>query len=83
MSNFSFSHNVSTQSDNLALFVHIFDIIFLSAAELEEPKIGIWIKGLTDAVFSDAMFSRFLHDVCLSFCLFIFKLEQSDQFSGK
>ena len=28
-------------------FVHIFDIIFLFAAELEEPKIGISGKGLT------------------------------------
>ena len=26
-------------------FVHIFDIIYLFAAELEEPKIGIWVKG--------------------------------------
>ena len=28
-------------------FVHIFDIIFLFAVELEEPKIGISGKGLT------------------------------------
>ena len=28
-------------------FVHIFDIIALFAVELEEPKIGIWGKGLT------------------------------------
>ena len=28
-------------------FVHIFDIISLFAAELEEPKIGIWGKGLS------------------------------------
>ena len=27
-------------------FVHIFDIISLFAAELEEPKIGLWSKGL-------------------------------------
>ena len=27
-------------------FVHIFDIMFLFAAELEEPKIGIRGKGL-------------------------------------
>ena len=27
-------------------FVYIFDIIFLFAAEMEEPKIGIWGKGL-------------------------------------
>ena len=27
--------------------VHIFDIISLFAAELEEPKIGMWGKGLT------------------------------------
>ena len=31
----------STQSDNYTTFVHIFDIIFFFAAELEEPKIGI------------------------------------------
>ena len=34
----------STQSDNCTPFVHIFDIILLSAAELEEPKIGICSK---------------------------------------
>ena len=28
-------------------FLHIFDIISLFAAELEEPKISIWGKGLT------------------------------------
>ena len=27
-------------------FVHIFDIISLFAAEFQEPKIGIWVKGL-------------------------------------
>ena len=37
----------STQSDNYSQFVHIFDIIFLFAAELEEPKIGIRSKGLS------------------------------------
>ena len=31
----------STQSDNCTPFVHIFDIIFLFAGELEEPKIGM------------------------------------------
>ena len=31
----------SSQSDNFTLFVHIFDIIFLFDAELEESKIGI------------------------------------------
>ena len=36
----------STQSDNCIPFVHIFYIIFLFAAELEEPKIGIWGKRL-------------------------------------
>ena len=30
----------------VSLFVHIFDIISLSAAELEEPKTGISGKGL-------------------------------------
>ena len=29
-------------------FVHIFDIISLFAAELEEPKIGIWGKALSE-----------------------------------
>ena len=38
----------STQSDNCSQFVHIFDIIFSFAAELEEPKIGIWGKGLKE-----------------------------------
>ena len=36
----------STQSDNCTPFVHIFDIIFSFAAELEEPEIGISGKGL-------------------------------------
>ena len=36
----------SSQSDNCTPFVNIFDIIFLFAAELEEPKIGISGKGL-------------------------------------
>ena len=31
----------------VSLFVHIFDIISLFAAELEEPEIGISGKGLT------------------------------------
>ena len=30
----------------VSLFVNIFDIISLFAAELEEPKIGMWGKGL-------------------------------------
>ena len=37
----------STQSDNCAPFVHVLDIIFLFAAELEEPKIEIYGKGLS------------------------------------
>ena len=37
----------STQSDNCTPFDHIFDILFLFAAELEEPKIGIRGKGIT------------------------------------
>ena len=32
---------------NVSPFVHIFDIITSFAAESEEPKIGIWRKGLT------------------------------------
>ena len=36
----------STQSDDCTPFVNIFDIISLFAAELKEPKIGIWGKGL-------------------------------------
>ena len=31
----------STQSDNSTPLINIFDIIFLFAAELEDPKIGI------------------------------------------
>ena len=45
-SNFFFSHNVFTRSDHCTTFVCIFDIIFLFAAEFEEPKIGISGKGL-------------------------------------
>ena len=45
MTNFSISHNVF-YSDNFTPFVHIFDIIFLFDAKLEEPKIGIWDKWL-------------------------------------
>ena len=33
---------------NVSPFVHIFDIISLFAAELEEPKIGISGKGLKE-----------------------------------
>ena len=36
----------SPHSDDCTPFVHIFDIILLFAAELEEPKIDIWGKGL-------------------------------------
>ena len=38
---------IFTQSDNCIHICHIFDIISLFAAELEEPKIGIpgkWLK---------------------------------------
>ena len=38
----------STQSDNCTPFVCIFDFMFLYAVELEEPKIGIWGRGLID-----------------------------------
>ena len=38
---------LSTRSDNCTPFVHIFDIISLFAAELQEPKIGISGKELT------------------------------------
>ena len=34
----------------MSLFVHIFDIISLFAAELEEPKIGIRSKGFNNRV---------------------------------
>ena len=37
----------SIQSDNCTPFVHIFDIIFSFAAEMEEPKIDIRGQGLT------------------------------------
>ena len=41
----------STQSDNCIPFVHIFFyIMFLFAAELDEPKIGIWGKGLKNKI---------------------------------
>ena len=40
----------STQSDSCNPFVHIFDIIFLFAAELEEPKIGLWGEGLRQKI---------------------------------
>ena len=43
----SFPTMFSLQSDNCTSFAHIFDIIFLFAAELEEPKIGISGKALT------------------------------------
>ena len=47
MSNFSFSHNAFLLNQIIVSpFVHIFDIISLFAAELVEPKIGIWGKGL-------------------------------------
>ena len=36
----------STRPDNCTPFVHIFDIIFLFAVELEEPKIDISVEGL-------------------------------------
>ena len=35
----------------VSLFVHIFDIISLSAAEFEEPKIGKLDKGLSNRYF--------------------------------
>ena len=40
----------STQSDNCSPFVYIFDVIFLFAAELEEPKIGISHKRLITGI---------------------------------
>ena len=47
MSNFSFFFTMfSTKLDNCTPFVHIFDFILLFASELEEPKIGVWGKGL-------------------------------------
>ena len=36
----------STQSDDCIPICPYFDIMSLFAAELEEPKIGIWGKGL-------------------------------------
>ena len=37
----------STQSENyFPIYDNIYDITSLFAAELEEPKIGIWSKGL-------------------------------------
>ena len=49
MSDFSFSHNVFLLNQIIVSpFVHIFDIISLFAAELEEPKIGISGKELKE-----------------------------------
>ena len=46
--NFSYSHNVFYSVKKIVSpFVNIFDIISLFAAELEEPKIGISGKGLS------------------------------------
>ena len=36
----------STLSENCIPFVNMFNFISLFAAELEEPKIGMWGKGL-------------------------------------
>ena len=48
MSNFSFFHNVFNSYRIIVYpFVHVFDIISFFAAELEEPKIGIWGRGLS------------------------------------
>ena len=45
----------STQSDNCTPFVHIFDIIFLFAAELEEPN---WLVVLGfNAILTDKVIS--------------------------
>ena len=47
MSNFFFSDNVFYSIRKLyPPFVNIFNIISLLAAELEEPTIGMWGKGL-------------------------------------
>ena len=51
-SNFSFAHNVSTQSDNCIPICPIFDITSLFAAELEEPKIAISGKVLSKYTFN-------------------------------
>ena len=45
---------LSSQSDNWIPIVHIFDIISLFAAELEEPKIGISGNGLSMLSFISA-----------------------------
>ena len=47
MSNFSFSHNVFFSSGNCIPIVHIFVMVSVYIAELEEPKIGMSGKGLT------------------------------------
>ena len=47
MSNFFFSQQCFLFNQIIVfLIVYIFDIISLFAAELEEPKIKIWSKGL-------------------------------------
>ena len=48
MSNFFFSHTVFLLNQKIVSpFIYIFDIISLFVAESEEPKIGIWSRGLT------------------------------------
>ena len=47
MSNFFLSHNVFHWIRKIVSpFVNIFDIIYLFTGEFEEPKIGMWVKGL-------------------------------------
>ena len=41
---------LSTQADNCIPFVHIFAIISSFPAEMEEPKVGISDKGLTEPI---------------------------------
>ena len=41
----------STQADNCIPIVHIFAIISLFGAKLEEPKIGLSVKGLIFSFF--------------------------------
>ena len=49
MSNFFFFHNVFYSVRKIVSpFINIFDIISLFAAELEQPKIGMWGKELKD-----------------------------------
>ena len=63
-SNFFFSHNVFLLNQIIVSpFVHVFDTIFSFAAEVEEPKIAIFGKGLTqDKILALSKLEAFAND---------------------